>query len=178
MTLYSKSANSKVGFDKKLFLEVEENVILSEFPQSNYKPVYFVAYARTDYDNLVLLWNNELALNIKYDAGNMTPSLYLNLFDDVGLFCGKSLLDNVFSSVSVASWQDIAKKSTCYPVGAVETEDSFYVVFNVVLSVDLLRRSDIELKVGYTFSPIETYATEDTLCKAISKSLVIVKDKE
>lgn len=178
MNLYSKASNL-LGFSKFLFTQALETAEVSlEPPEHCYKPVYFAAYVRTDYDNLVLTENDEMCLYSEHEAGNYAHIMYSSLFSDMGLLCGRKLLDKFIKTDSVDVWGKIAKQSTCYPVGAVETADSIVIVFSVVVSVELLKDPDIVIEEGFYFSPIETYSPKDALCAEIAKSLILVPSKE
>ena len=173
-------------FSKELFTEVSDNlkVFTDEEWESvkdtlEYKKVLIAVYIRTDTENLVLLIDKDRFANIS----NVPPfiidsGLYPHVLVDAGLICGKSLIDSVFSFKSAEAMKRLVMKSTCYPVGAVETLKKYVLVFNVILSESLLRDPEISLKQGFHFHPIESLCLTDLLQKDISESLIIVKSED
>ena len=173
------------GFSKELFTEVSKNlkVFTDEEWDSikdtlEYKKVLIAVYVRT-VDNLVLLIDKDKFANIS----NVPPfmcncGLYPNILVDAGLVSSKSFIESVFNFKYASSAERFVVNSTCYPVGAVETSKKYVLVFNVVLSDTLLSDTEISLKQGFYFHPIESLHPTDSLQKEISESLVIVKSED
>lgn len=173
-------------FSKELFTEVSDN--LKSFTDEEwesiketreYKKVLVAVYIRTDVDNLVLLVDKDKFTNI-FDVPTFISDsgLYPHILVDSGLVCGKSFIDSVFSFKSEEAMKRLVMKSTCYPVGAVETSKKYVLVFNVVLSESLLRDPEIVLNQGFHFYPIESLNLTDSLQREISESLIIVKSED
>lgn len=183
--LVSKCKASYDKFSKELYTEVSENLRLipdedfNEDDVESYKKVLCAVYVRTDTDNLVLLLRKDKFAGI-FDIPEPVSNigLYDNILIDSGLVNGKNLLDLVFSCKSQEALQRLVLKSTCYPVGAVESRRKYITVFNVIISSEVLRDKEIVLNEGFYFRPIETLSVQDSLQKEISESLVIVKSKE
>lgn len=179
--LVSKCKDSYKKFSKELFMEVSQNLKLlpDEEWEKNVdlnKSVLFAVYVRTDRDNLVLMADDNQFARISHAPDFMLQGgLYPNFLVDAGLMCGKSLLDSAFTVKGNDALYRIVKNSTCFPVGAVETSKRYIVVFNVVISSDLLGDSEISLKQGYYFKPIETLKVLDSLQQEISESLIIIR---
>lgn len=173
-------------FSKELFTEVSDNlkVFTDEEWESikdtlEYKKVLVAVYIRTDVDNLVLMLDRDKFSHLSNVPPFVVDSgLYPHILIDSGLICAKNLIDNAFSFKSEEAMKRLAVKSTCYPVGAVETSKKYVLVFNAVLSTDLLTDKDIVLKQGFHFKPIETLYLTDELQREISESLVIVKSED
>ena len=173
-------------FSKELFTEVNKNlkVFTDEEWESikdtlEYKKVLIAVYVRTNIDNLILLVEDGKFAQIS----NVPPfivnsGLYPNVLIDSGLICAKNLIDSAFSFKNAEATHRLALNSACYPVGAVETSKKYILVFNTVLSVDLLRDTDITLNQGFHFRPIETLTLTDLLQREISESLIIVKSED
>ena len=186
--LISHTNDSKVypKFSKELFTEVAQN--LEVIPDNEWestkdmianKKVLIAAYVRTDRDNLVLRIDNEKFASIS----NVPPfivdgGIYPNTLVDAGLVCGKNLIDQAFQFKSAEAMKRLVMKSTCYPVGAVETSKKYVLVFNVIISEDLLRDPQISLNQGFHFCPIESLRLTDSLQRDISESLIIVKSED
>ena len=178
--LVSKCNSHPAKFSKELFTEISHNVniVSDEEWESNadkYKRVMFAVYIRTDVDNLVLMVDKDKFAKVC----NVPPfvldgGVYDSLLIDSGLVCGKILLDSVFEFKSQESLKRFIGKSTCYPVGAVETLKNYIAVFNVIISSDLLRDTEVLLKRGFHFNPIETLNVPDSIQKEISESLILV----
>ena len=170
-------------FSKELFTEVSQNlkVFTDEEWESvkdnpEYKNILIAVYVRTDVDNLVLLIDKEKFARISNVPPFISDSgLYPNILLDIGFLYGKSLVESAFSFKSSESLKRFVGNSTCYPVGAVDTANNYVLVFNVVISEKLLRDTEIVLNQGFHFYPIDNLSVTDSLQKAISKSLVIVK---
>lgn len=170
-------------FSKSLYSEVVENLkVLPDEEWENTKDtidnkkVLIAVYVRTDKDNLVLMVDKDKFASVS----NVPPfvvdgGIYPNMLADAGLVCGKSLIDQAFHFKSEEAMKRLVMKSTCYPVGAVETSRKYVVVFNVIISEDLLKDTEISLNQGYYFRPIESLYLTDLLQREISESLVIVK---
>ena len=173
-------------FSKELFTEVSDNlkVFTDEEWESvkdtlDYKKVLIAVYVRTDVDNLVLMVDKDKFSHLS----NVPPfvvdcGLYPHILVDSGFVCAKNLIDLAFTFKSEDAVKRLAVKSTCYPVGAVETSKKYVIVFNAVLSADLLTDKDIVLNRGFLFRPIETLHLTDELQREISESLVIVKSED
>lgn len=170
-------------FSKELFTEVSQNlkVFTDEEWESvkdnpEYKNILIAVYIRTDVDNLVLLIDKEKFARISNVPPFISDSgLYPNILLDIGFLYGKSLVESAFSFKSSESLKRFVGNSTCYPVGAVDTANNYVLVFNVVISEKLLRDTEIVLNQGFHFYPIDNLSVTDSLQKAISKSLIIVK---
>ena len=178
--LVSKCGSSVKSFSKELYTEVVQNLCIRpkdewEKNPENLKSVLFAVYVRTDKDNLVLVHEGKFASISYIPELVLAGGLYPTIANDSGLLCGKDLLDSAFSVKNEKALYRLVGNSTCYPVGAVETSNSFVLVFNVVLSVDLLTDAEISLKSGFHFIPIETLRVTDELQKTISESLVLVR---
>lgn len=173
-------------FSKELFTEVSDNlkVFTDEEWESvkdtlEYKKVLIAVYIRTDTENLVLLVDKDKFANISNVPPFIVDSgVYPHVLVDAGLICGKSLIDSAFSFKSAEAMKRLVMKSTCYPVGAVETLKKYVLVFNVILSESLLRDPEISLRQGFHFHPIESLYLTDLLQKDISESLIIVKSED
>ena len=178
--LASKCADSHKNFSKELFTEVAQNIKLIpeeewEANRDTHKKVLFAAYVRTNVDNLVLMVEKDKFAKLFEAPPFITEcGVYPNLPIDAGMLCGKSLIDFCFSFKSVEALERFVANSTCYPVGAVETSKKYILVFNVVMSADLMRDQEITLKEGFHFYPIETLNLTDTLQRELSSSLVLV----
>lgn len=178
------SSDSSIKFSKELFRGVSSDLTVFseeewESYKDNYKEVQFAVYARTDTDNLVLLLDKDKFASIKKAPFFVANSgLYPNILVDSGLICGKSFIDFAFDFKSKEAMERLVAHSICYPVGAVETSEKYVLVFNIVLSESLLRDPEISLKQGLHFYHIETLHTADSLQKAISESLIIVKSED
>ena len=136
-------------------------------------------YLRTNKDNLVLTIDTGKFAKISNVPQTMLDSgLYPNFLFDTGLICGKNFLDTAFEVSSTQALHRLAKNTTCFPVGVVETSKSYVVVFNIIMFNSLLTDSEITLKKGFHFIPIETLKCADTLQEEIAESLVLVKPKE
>lgn len=182
--LVSKSRNSYRGFSKELFTEVSDNlkVVSDEEWEVNkecYKSITFSVYIRTDVDNLVLMLDDgKFAEVFKAPPAVVESGVYPLMLVDSGYLCGKSLFDKVFSVKSSEALKRLAMKSMCYPVGAIETSKNYVLAYNVVISSDLLKDTELSLNKGFCFRPIETLELSDSLQREIAESLVIVKIKE
>lgn len=179
------------SFSKSLFTDVRRGLKLVEEVEDipeGYKPVHFASYLRTDKDNLVLVNQNagsylsldESALPDFTLASDLVEN-YPNILVDLSMLTCKTLLDSAFSFSSKDRLQEFVMNSQCFPVGAVESDLSFYVVSNIVINSDILTRfsdpSESFLNHGYCFKPIETLRAKGSLEKAVSKSLIIVSDR-
>lgn len=179
--LVSKCEKTYEGFSKELFTEVSQTLkIISdeewEANEEQSKKVLFAVYVRTDTDNLVLMVDTDKFAKISHAPPFITSGgVYPNILIDTGLMCGKSLLDSVFSVKDDKALYRLVNNSACFPVGAVETSKKYVLVFNVVLSSNLLEDNEIALQQGYYFKPIETLKVSDSLQKDISKSLIIIR---
>lgn len=181
--LISKCANNSCKeFSKELFTEIQQNLKIAldkeyfEKDRESFKKVLFAVYVRTEKDNLVLTLREGVIAELSHTPPYMlSGSLYPNFLLDSGLLCGKNLLDSVFNVQSEEALKRLVTMSTCFPVGAVETTNNYVVVFNVIISDYLLTDSEIALKQGFYFHPIETLELSDSLQNEISKSLVIVR---
>lgn len=180
--LVSKCAESSKEFSKELYTAVKQGLkiipedALPYHLENEYKGVMFAVYIRTDKDNLVLLVDKgKIAVTSYANSVVLNGGLYPTVLSDLGMVCAKDLLEKVFAVKNVEALQRLITHSTCFPVGAVETSKKYVIVFNIVLSVDLLRDPEIVLREGFLFNPIETYKPEDSLQKSIAESLVIVK---
>lgn len=179
--LVSKSDKISCGeVYKEVFGEVSRNIeIIDEEELKNkegYKRVLFSAYVRTDIDNLVLMLDKG-----KFAEISSAPSLVLSggvyptLAVDIGLLSGKSILDKAFKVDDYEALKKLIGNSTCFPVGVLETNNNYILVFNVVISNALLQDPSIHLQQGFHFQPIETLEVSDSLQKSISDTLVIVR---
>lgn len=171
---FSKELFTKVAENLKVFTDEDWELIKNT---SEYKKVLIAVYVRTDKDNLVLMVDKDKFASIS----NIPPfiiesGVYANTLIDVGLLCGKTLIDKVFDFHSSEAMNRLVAFSTCYPVGAVETSKKYVLVYNVIISESLLRDSEISLKQGFYFCPIESLCLTDSLQKEISESLIIVKE--
>ena len=178
--LLSKCESRVKGFSKDLYTEVVHNLCIKPKDEwtnnpEDYKSVLFAVYARTDRDNLVLTHEGKFAFISYIPELVLSGGIYPTIANDSGLLCGKDLLDSAFNVKNEKALYRLVGNSTCYPIGAVETSNSFVLVFNVVLSVDLLTDSEISLNSGFHFVPIETFKVTDELQKTISESLVLVR---
>lgn len=179
--LVSKCEGSYEKFSKKLFIEVSNNLeIMSdeewEANKNEFKSVLIAVYMRTDKDNLVLMTDTDKFATVSQAPPfMMNGGMYHNFLIDSGLMCGKSILESAFNVKNNEAFYRMVKNSTCYPVGAVETDKNYIAVFNVIISSELLTDTDIVLNQGNHFKPIETLNVSDTLQKAISESLVVVR---
>ena len=183
--LVSKCNGSDMKFSKGLFIEVADNLKVMkaeelEACEEPYKKVSFAAYLRTDKDNLVLLIDKDKIANLfNVPSYALNGGLMHSTFAvDVGYLSGKTLCESAFSFKSSQARDRFASNSTCFPIGAVETTKSLVLVYNVVVSVDLLRDAEIVLNSGFHFHPIETLTLSDSLQREISESLVIVKSED
>lgn len=173
-------------FSKELFTKVSENLKVftddeweSVKETLDYKKVLIAVYIRTDVENLVLLIDKDRFANISNVPPFISGSgLYPHILVDSGLICGKSLIDLAFNFKSAEAMKRLVVNSTCYPVGAVETSKKYVLVFNVILSENLLRDPEITLKQGFYFRPIETLSLTDSLQREISESLILVKRED
>lgn len=174
---FSKELFSAVADNLTVFSDDEwESINSDETAVKEHKKVLIAVYIRTDKDNLVLTLDKGKFAQVS----NVPPAvahggLYPSILVDSGLICAKSLLDQAFTVSSEEALKRLVFNSTCYPVGAVETSKKFVLVFNVVLSVDLLRDPEISLNSGFHFHPIETLSLTDSLQSEISESLILVK---
>ena len=186
--LISHKGNLEIDrkFSKELFTEVLKNLkaITDEEWETTKdtiadKKVLIAAYVRTNVDNLVLMIDKDKFASVSNIPPFIVDSgIYPNILVDTGLVCSKSLIDQAFHLKSAEAMRRLVMNSTCYPVGAVETSKKYIIVFNVVLSVDLLADKDIVLNQGFFFRPIETLHLTDELQRDISESLVIVKSED
>lgn len=178
--------NTNVEFSKELFTEVSDNlkVFTDEEWESvkddlEYKNILIAVYIRTDVDNLVLLIDKEKFAKISSVPPFMVDTgLYPNILLDMGLLCGKGFIESAFSFKSSEALKRLVVNSTCYPVGAVDTPTDYVLVFNIVISENLLRDTEIVLNQGFHFYPIDNLSVTDSLQKAVSKSLIIVKSED
>lgn len=173
-------------FSKELFSEVANNLrVFSDLEWAtdkeslNYKRVYIAVYVRTDRDNLVLMIDKDRFASVSDIPPSIINSgIYCNTLIDAGLVCGKNLIDQAFNFKSAEAMQRLVMKSTCYPVGAVETSNSYALVYNVIIAEDLLRDAEISLERGFHFHPIESLYLTDLLQGDIAKSLILVKSED
>lgn len=174
------------GFSKELFTEVAQNLkVLTDAEWAinreslAYKRVYIAVYVRTDRDNLVLMIDKDKFAGVSEVPPSIISSgIYSNTLIDAGFVCGKNLIDQAFNFKSVEAMKRLVVNSTCYPVGAIETLESFVLVFNIIVSEDLLTDQEISLERGFHFCPIESLSLTDSLQREISKSLIIVKSED
>lgn len=173
-------------FSKELFSEVANNLrVFSDLEWAtdkeslNYKRVYIAVYVRTDRDNLVLMIDKDRFASVTDIPPSIINSgIYRNTLIDAGLVCGKNFIDQAFNFKSAEAMQRLVMKSTCYPVGAVETSDSYALVYNIIIAEDLLRDAEISLERGFHFHPIESLYLTDLLQWDIAKSLILVKSED
>lgn len=185
--LASKRGGFERKFSKELFTEVAENlkvftdeewasIVNDETVFNDHKEVLIAVYIRTDVENLVLLINKESFASISNVPSFITDSgIYSQSVIDAGLICSKSLIDTAFNFKSAEAMKRLVVNSVCFPVGAVETPKNYVLVFNVVMSENLLRDTEISLNAGFHFHPIESLCLTDSLQKEISESLILVK---
>lgn len=185
--LVSKASDiSPIGvFNKSLFTLIKEGLKLVDETPEGYKPVHFVCYLRTDKDNLVMTKYNGSYLSLDESALSLftlcsdVVETYPNLLVDLCLLSSKTLLESAFQTSERSHLERIVTNSTCYPVGAIETEDNYYIVSNIIVSLDVLNElsspTTTPISRGYYLKPIETLSPEDALEKAIASSLVLVK---
>lgn len=183
LTSYVVATNNT--FDKSLYKKVFDNLkIMTEEELANSeqqcKEVCLAVYIRTDVDNLVLMIDKDSISEIVPAPALVTLCgvVYPNILNDASAFIGRQLIDRVFSFKNEEALHRLAELSTCFPVGAVETEDKYITVFNVVISSDLLTDENISLNDGYYFYPIESLDVTGSVQKEIAKSLVLVERKE
>lgn len=174
---FSKVLFTEVSNDLKVFSDEEWESVKETL---EYKKILIAVYIRTNIDNLVLLIDedNKIASISNVPTFVSDSGIYPNILVDSGLICAKNLIESVFSFKNTEAMQRLVMNSVCYPVGAVETSKKYVLVFNVVLSNTLLVDSDISLKQGFHFHPIETLCLTDSLQKEISESLIIVKSED
>lgn len=178
--LVSKCENEYREFSKELFTKVSGSlsIIPEEAKEESHKGILFAVYIRTDTDNLVVMLDDEKFAEVsRVPDFVLSGGVYPNLLTDSGLLCGKTLLDKVFLVNSGTALHNLVTKSVCYPVGALETTNNYVLVFNIVISADLLKDPEIALKDGFELRPIETLKFKDLFQKEISKSLVLVKEE-
>lgn len=181
--LSSKCAKTDMSFRKEFFSEVAQNLVLFtdeewESEKESHKKVSLAVYVRTDIDNLVLTFNGDFAKKFDIPAVVLSGDIYPHLLVDSGFVCGKELLDLAFNTKSEEALKRLAMHSVCFPVGAVETSENYVLVFNVIMSSELLKDSEIQLNQGFYFYPIPYLKnTEDFLQREILKSLVIVESE-
>lgn len=179
--LVSKCEKSYSGLSKELFTEIANNAKVltdTEVIPDSHKIVQFASYIRTSTDNLVLLMDEDCFAMITppptYMLGvNMYPTYLI----DSGMLCGKVLIDSAFHFKTDEALLRAVTHSSCFPVGAIETKFSYVLVFNVVISPDLLKDEDVTLNKGFFFNPIESFSTKDNLQRLIAESLVLVKSE-
>ena len=172
-------------FSKELFVDVAKNlkIFTDEEWESvketlEYKKLLIAVYVRTDTDNLVLLLYKDKFSNVSNVPPLVTDvGMYPSILVDAGLLCGKNLIDSVFSFSNEEAMKRLVLSSTCFPVGAIETSKKYVVVFNVIVSENILRDKDISLNKGFHFHPIETLYLDDTLQRDIAESLILVKSE-
>lgn len=181
--LVSHCINTEGARGGKLFNSVNASlkVIPEEELGSSEKPckrVSIAVYLRTDIDNLVLMLDKDSIAKLFPVPSLITNSgvVYPTLLVDSGLVIGKNFIESAFTFDSAEALENFVKFSTCFPVDAIETEDSFIIVFNVIVSRKFfLSNTDFKFNNGYVFYPIESLKLEDSIQKEISKSLVLVK---
>ena len=173
-------------FSRELFTEVANNlsVLTNEEWESKKamladKEVLIAVYVRTDRENLVLMIDKDRFASVS----NVPPfiidsGIYPSTLVDAGIVCGKSLIDQAFHFKSEEAMKRLVIKSVCYPVGAVETLKKYVVAFNIIISEDLLKDTEISLNQGFHFRPIESLNLTDLLQRDISDSLVLVKSED
>ena len=182
--LVSDCKESHREFSKDLFSEVSQNLVL--IPEdllgnedNNYKKVEFAVYVRTNSkDNLVLyLGDNKIAETYEAPDCVVNGGVYNSVLFDAGVMCGKRLVDSCFRFKSQRAYRDFVRNSVCYPVGAVENKDKYVLVFNVIMSSELLQDSEITFSDNVSFKPIKDIHKSicDPLQIEISKSLVEVQ---
>lgn len=181
MCLVSKCSIPHSSFSKELYTEVSDNLkIMSEEEfeanPEEYKKVLFAVYIRTDKDNLVLTMNKDRFASVFHIPDFVVSGgVYPNLLYDSSIACGSEFVNSAFTFSSEEALVRFGGKSTCFPVGAVETAYKYIIVCNIIISSELLIDSEINLSSGFYFHPIETLKVKDSLQKEISKSLVLVK---
>ena len=184
--LVSKCRPTNHELSKELFKEISENlkIMTDEEWESNrdpyYKRVTSAVYVRTDLDNLVLKLGEDKFVSVEEAPEPLISSnaIYHTLLLDIGYLHGANLLKELFESDSPESRRELAFNSFCFPVGAVEMDDSYVVISNVIVSSARLKLHRMTLNQGFTFQPIESLKdVKDYLQKEILKSLVLVKSE-
>lgn len=181
--LASRCENNYSGFSKNLFTDVSDNVRIfsdKEWEENNdeYKKVLFAIYIRTDKQNLVLMVDEgKFASIFESHPVTLSGGVYPNILVDSGMMCSKLFVEQALNFDSDEALQTLCMNSACYPVGAVETSKNYILVFNVIVSTDILSNPNIHLNEGFHLHPIETLSIEDSLQRDISDSLVIVKSE-
>lgn len=168
------------GFSKDLFIQVAMNSKITDSVTPPDKEVTVAVYMRTDRGNLMLTHGGEFYTITDVPSLMLTAGwqYQVNALIDAGLVRGKEYILDAFKISSEKALREFATKSTLYPVGAVETPDSYLVAFSVVMSEDLLRDPQFVLNEGYEFTPIETYTPEGDVQREIFKSVILVKSEE
>ena len=175
LDLNSKELCVDVANNLKLFTDEEWESVKETF---EYKKILIAVYIRTDTDNLVLLLDKDKFASVSNVPPVVTDvGMYDNILIDSGLMCAKNLIDSVFSFSNEEALKRFVLSSTCFPVGAVETKKKYVLVFNIVVSDNVLKDKEISLNKGFRFHPIETLYVEDSLQRDISESLIIVKSE-
>ena len=179
-----RQSESSQKFSKELFTEVSNNLAVFtdeewESHKDEYKKVLIAVYVRTCYDNLVLMIDEDKFANIFNIPPFISDSgIYPTVLIDSGVVNAKEFITSAFAFKSAEALNRFVSQSTCYPVGAIETPKKFVLVFNTIISDEVLRDPDIVLNKGYYFRPIESLCLSDSLQREISESLVIVKKSE
>lgn len=168
------------GHSKELFNEVASNLkfITDEEWSSNhdkYKRVWLSVYVRTDVGNLVLMIDKDRISEVTDVPACMNKvGLYPTFLYDTGLMCGKIAIDSAFSFKSDEAMKRLVCNSVCFPVDVFDSPMSRTVIFNVVISKDVLEDDEIALKDGFRFVPIQSLEVEGAMQKHIAETLVIV----
>ena len=179
--LFSYCYTTYPEVSKEAFSDISSNIVIKDSLDSDsqcYLPVKFAVYIRTDKGNLVLV-NNEGNFAEILDAPDsmLSGGVYPTISYDAGIMCAKSFLDSAFTFKTNEALQRLVLNSTCFPVGAFAINDSYILVFNVILSQSLLFDPEISLNSGFSFIPIQTVCGIKDRCQSeISKTLVLVTE--
>lgn len=171
--LFLKELYSLIN-DHLIIVSEEDTEVLKET-----KPVRIATYLRTDYDNLIVIDTNKEGQPFAriFDPVYVPSKAYPSCLYDLGIMTSKNYVDDILYT-SAEGYELLANKSSCFPVGALETEEEFIIVFNAIMSCELVSNEEVRLDKGYKYCPIEKYKPEDAIQEEIAKSLAIVSNKE
>ena len=181
--LYKTNAEppKELTLDKQLFSDITEglDIIATEIYPLPEKvvPIKFITYIRTDRSNRLittLFGFCAVAESVDYKC-----EVYPNILIDTVFICGKSLIESAFDIAPEI--KDIFYSNTmCFPVSVLYDPgtSSYYVISNVIVSDDIIRREGVTIKEPFYWVDISDCTPLNYIEQEVMKTVVIVDNKK